>query len=310
MKCGESLVFVSASPIADYSGSALRFGLMNIKPVEVSETIKKFGLKFKKVTRVFELSRPVESFEDLVILQNKAVFNVIEIPKWFNAKELIDVFSRRSIERYERDAELKNALEELKASKRKGKSLLSFIQFIRHRFEKEKDYYIELEAEIFLNSNFPFSLYSKFVAFDNLFYDMLRILEKRVGWYELTASSARNFFMYQRRIGEMKKEIGPLIDKFDECVFSLACLKKYMLIWNAKNYDEIFEPKFLDIKNVDFTRFEELYDIFSNKLREAKGYLLNFDSSILNREIYEDECTREIFNKLINLPFDSLDILR
>jgi hypothetical protein len=298
------------SPLADYSGSALRFGLMDIKPIEVVEIIKKFGLKFKKITRTFELSRPMKSFEDLVTFQNETVFNMIEIPQWFDAKRLVYVFSQHNIENYEKDAELKMALEELKTSERKGRPLLSFIQFIKRRFEAERDNYVDLEAEIFLNSNFPFSLYNKFVVFDNLFYDFLKILENQVKWYEFKASSARNFLMYQKRIAEMKKEIGPIIDKFDECVFSLTCLKRYIVIWNAKNYDEIFNFKFLDIKNVDFVKFEELYNNFSNKLREAKGFLLRYDPLILNREIRHDEYTREMFGKLVNLPFSSLDLKR
>jgi hypothetical protein len=303
-------VFTSLSPLADYSGSALRFGLIDIKPVEVVESIKKFGLRFKKVTRTFELSRPVKSFEDLVTFQNETVFNAIEIPEWFDAKKLVHIYSQRSIEKYERDKELKMAVEELKTSERKGKPLLSFIQFIKKRFEDERDYYIELEAEMFLNSNFPFSLYNKFVVFDNLYCDFLQVLEDRVKWHEFKASSSRNFFMYQKRIAEMKKEIGPLIDKFDECLFSLICLKKYIIIWNAKSYDEIFNLKFLDINNVDFSKFEELYNNFNIKLRETKESLLHYDPKILDREINQKEYTREMFGKFVTLPSNSLDLKR
>ena len=296
------MALASVSPSADYSGSVLRFGLLDIKPIEVVEIVKKFGLKFKKITRIFELERPMKSFEDLVISQNEVIFSVIQIPQWFDAKELVRAFSQRSIENYERDSELKKALEELKTSERKGKPLLSFIQLIRRRFEMERDSYISLEAEFFLNSNFPFSLYNKFVVFNNLFYDFLKILENKVRWYELLASSARSFQMYQKRIAEMKKEIGPIIDKFDECIFSFVCLKRYIIIWNAKSCDEIFNPKFLDIKNVDYVTFKELYDNFSKKLRDTKEFLLRYDPSILNREIRQFKHTREIFGKLVNLP--------
>jgi hypothetical protein len=283
---------------------------MDIKPIEVVETIKKFGLKFKKVTRTFELLRPVKSYEDLVTFQNEAVFNTIEIPEWFEAEKLVRIFSQHSIESYEKDIELKKAVENVRTSERKGRPLLSFIQFMKRRFESERDYYLELEAERFLNSNFPLSFYNKFVVFDNLYWDFLCILEDRVRWHEFRASSARNFLMYQKRIAEMKTEIGPIVDKLDECIFSLICLKKYIVVWNSKDYNEIFSPKFLNINNVDFSKFEELYNNFSIKLRETKELLLRFNPEILRREIDSKDYTTKMFGKLVTLPSSSLNLKR
>jgi hypothetical protein len=283
---------------------------MDIKPIEVVETIKRFGLKFKKVTRTFESLRPVKSYEDLVIFQNEAVFNTIEVPEWFDAEKLVRIFSQQSIESYEKDTELKKAVEYVRTSERKGRPLLSFIQFIKNRFKSERDYYIECEAERFLNSNFPLSFYNKFVVFNNLYWEFLCILEDRVRWHEFRASSARNFLMYQKRIAEMKTEIGPLVDKLDECIFSLICLKRYVIVWNSKEYSEIFSPKFLNINNVDFSKFEKLYNNFITKLRETKELLLYYNPEMLSKEIDLKDYTAKMFGKLVTLPSSSLNLKR
>jgi hypothetical protein len=283
---------------------------MDIKPIEVVETIKRFGLKFKKVTRTFESLKPVKSYEDLVTFQNEAVFNTIEIPEWFDAEKLVRISSQHSIESYEKDIELKNAVENVRTSERKGRPLLSFIQFMKHRFESERDYYLGLEAERFLNSNFPLSFYNKFVVFNNLYWDFLCILEDRVRWHEFRASSARNFLMYQKRIAEMKTEIGPIVDKLDKCIFSLICLKKYVVVWNSKDYNEIFSPKFLNINNIDFSKFEKLYNNFSIELRETKELLLHYNPEILHKEIDSKDYTTKMFGKLVTLPSSSLTLKR
>ena len=297
----------SGTSLVDYSGSALRYGLMDIKPVEVVETIKRFGLKFKKITRKFEPLKPAQSYEDLVTFQNKTIFSTVQIPEWFDADKLVKVFSQYSIENYEKDIELKKAIEEVKKAERKGRPLLSFIQFVKGRFESRRGHYLEVEAERFLTSNFPLSFYSKFVVFDNTYYDFLKILEVKVRRYEFLASSARNFLMYQKRLAEMKRDIGPLIDKMDECVFACACLKKYIIVWNSKDYKEVLNPKFLDINNVDFAEFEKLYNNFSIKLRETREFMLDYNPDFLHKEIDSEERTSRMFGKLINL---SLPVLK
>lgn len=300
----------TVAPLSDYSGSALRFGLMEVKPVEVVETIRRCGLKFKRVTRRFESLKPAQSYEDLVTLQNEAILGTMQIPKWFDVDKLVEIFSQRSIEDYEKDTELKEIIDDVRKAERKGRPLLSFVQFMKNRFESRRDRYLELEADRFLSSNFPLSFYNKFVVFDNTYYDFLKTLEDKVRRYEALASIARSFLMYQKRIVGMKREVGPLIDKLDECIFSCAYLKKYVIVWNSKDYKEVFYPKFLDIDNVDFSEFEKLRSNFDVKLREIRELMLSYNPEIFSKEIDSKEHTTKMFSKLAMLPSGSLNLKR
>lgn len=293
-----------------YPQSALRFGLTGIKPIEVVETVKKFGIKFRRVTRTFEQLNPSKSFSDLVVFENEAIFNSIALPKWVDADKLIRIFSDRSISNYEKDTELKQAIEEVRKAERKGRPLLSFTQFMKRRFESHRSDYLEVEAETFLNSNFPLSFYNKLVVSDNTYYDFIKIIESIVRMDEFRASVARNFQMYEKIIDGMKKRISPLIDTVDKCSFHNARLKKFVTVWNSKDYDEILKPRFLDINKLDFSEFETVYNDFGRQLKETRAVLLNYNPEIFKKELDSKEPTNEMFAKLVMLPSDSFNSQR
>jgi len=296
--------------LSGYSSSALRFGLVNVRPIEIHETIKRFGLKFERVIRSFESLQPSQSFTDLVTFQNEAIVYSIKIPKWFDADKLVTVFSQRSIENYEKDSELKEKVEEVRKAERKVTSFLSFIQFFKERYESKRDYYLETEADRFLKSDFPLSFYSKFVVFDNTFYYFLKILEDKIRLHEFRANTARNFKMYQKRISEMQRRIAPLIDEMDKCGFSYSRLKKYICICNAKDYNEIFNPNYLHFDNIDVSEYERLYNDYKTKLNEFRDVLLYYNSNILPKEVISEEPTRNMFGKLAMLPSSYLNLKR
>ena len=300
----------SGAPSIGYSGSTLRYGLVDIKPIRVVETIKRFGLKFQRVTRRFESLEPSKSFEDLVTFNNEAIFSTIGIPKWFDAEKLANTFSQHSIESYENDTELKEAVENVRKAERKGRPLLSFVQLMKHKIESMRDQFLEIEAERFLSSNFPLSYYNKLVVFDNTYYAFLKILEDTVRLYEFRASFARNFKMYEKKINEMKRYISPVLDQMDNCFFSYGRLKKYVVIWNSKDYEEIFHPKFLDIKNVDSSEFEKLRSDYSTKLIETRQFLLHYSPEYLHKELDSDESTTNMFSRIVMLPSSSLSLAR
>lgn len=308
---GEPLSSLSLGVSADYSGSALRFGLMDIKPIEVVETIKRFGVKFKRIARTFETLKPSESFEDLVTFENEAVFAKIDIPHWFEAAKLVKLYSQRSIDRYEKDTDLQRAIENMKESKRIGRPLLSFVRFMTNRFESKREDFLEAEADNFLHSNFPLSFYNKFVVLGNTYGDFLKVLEQIVRIHEFRASSARNFKMYGRHISEMKRRIGPIIDQLDVCSFAALCLRRYVTLWNAKSYEQIWEEKFLDKNNIDVAKFEQLYSDFKMKLTETRRFLLEYDPRVLHKELaLENDPTAQMFGKLVTLPSSSLSLER
>lgn len=288
------------------SGSALRYGLLDIKPIEVNETINRFGLKIRRTARTFIYERP-KTFEDYISFTNNAIFEKIDIPERFDINELIKLYSERSIKNHENDIELKQTIEKIKKSKTIKRPLVSFIQFMKNRFESRKDKYLEFEAKRFLNSNFSLSLSSKFVIFDNTFYDYLKLLEKIVRWYELRASVARDFRMYKRNISEMKLRISPIIDDMDSCFFYYICLKRYITIWNSKDYQEIIDgPEFLDINKIDRNKFEKLFVDFEGELGWMRESIYNSEPSLLEKELNVDVNTKRMFSKLLMVPSFSL----
>jgi hypothetical protein len=281
---------------------------MDIRPMEVVETIKKLGIKFKRITRTFEHLAPSKTYKDYLNFENSATFGSVEIPKWFEAEKLIETFSQRSIQNYEQDSELKKAVEELKRTDRIGRPLLSFVQFGKNRFESARESYLEVEAQRFLRSNLPLSFYNKLVVFNNTYGDFLKILETQVRHAESMASYARSFDMYGKKIYELQKTIGPIIDKMDACFFQYTRLKKYVSIWNAKDYEEVIAPKYLDIKNLDFAEFGKLSLEYDDRLRETRAFLLTYDSTIFSPKISSQDPTAKMFGKLVMFPSGSLEL--
>ncbi len=300
----------SGAPTIGYSGSALRYGLMDVKPIEVVETVKRFGLKLRRITRTFRSLKPSRSYADLVTFENEAIFGSVEIPKWFDADKLVKSYSQRSIDNYEKDTEFKEAVENVRNAQRKGRPLLSLVQFVKQRFGSRIDSYLELESKRFLNSNFPLSYYNKLVVFDNTYYDFLKILEDKVRMHEFRASCSRSFPMYRKKIGEMQKALSPILDQTDKCFFAYMRLKKYVNIWNSKDYKEIFNPKFLDIKQLDFSEFKKLHNDYNMKLRENREFLLRYDSEFLHKERASKDSTTNMFAKLVMTPSSSLTLER
>lgn len=301
------LALNTSCTLSSYPQNSMRFGLIDIKPIEVSETLKRCGVKFRVTSRKLEPTKPVSTFEELVTLENDAIFSSVKIPKWFNAQELATAFSKRSIDFYERDTELKQEIENLKRTDR-GRPFFTFVQFMKERFESNKECYLEIEAKRFLKSNFPLSFYNKFTVFDNTYYDFLDVTQGIVRAHEFLANHSRSSQMYAKRISEMQRELGPLIDKFDECAFAYARLKKYVTIWNAKSYGELSDPEFLDVEKVDFAEFEQLNSNFNTKLREVRISLLDHDPDILRKSIDFKDPTVKMFSKLLVMPSSSLNL--
>jgi len=301
--------FSSFGASAGHSGSALRFGLVDIKPIEIVETIKRFGIKFRRTSKAFETLRPSQSYADLVKFENESIFAKIDVPDWFETKKLINLYSQQEIMDYEKDTELKQAVEQVRKSKKTGRPLLSFTQFIIRRYESHREEYLEAEASRFLLSNFPLSFYNKFVVFDNTFYDFLKTLEQIVRFHEFRASTGRSFEMYRRHVEAMKKSINPILDQMDTCLFLASCLKRYVTLWNAESYDKLRRVEFLDINKIDCSKFERLNNEFRMKLTETRRSLLRHDPKFLQKELnLEDNPTARMFGKLIMIPSSSLAV--
>lgn len=296
---------------ADYSSSALRFGLVDIRPVQVVETVKRFGLKFRRFTRRFETLKPSESYSDFVTLRNQMILAKIDIPDRFDAEKLVEIISQRSVKLYEEDTELQEAVGKIRKSDRMGKPLLSFVQFAMNRFGSKREKYLESEAARFLCSNLPLSFYNKFVVLDNTYYDFLSVLEQEVRLHEFRARTARSFEMYRKKIEKMKRSIAPIIDQMDDCLFISKCLMRYLSIWNATTYEEILKPNFFDIQKIDYSRFKRMNNQFKTQLIETRAFLLKYNRDLLHRELnLENKPTAKMFGQIVMLPPTSLSLER
>jgi len=300
---------VSSASIG-YSGSSLRYGLLEIKPVEFKETIKKAGIKFQRVIRRFETFQQPQTYSDIVTFQYEAVFGSIKIPDWFDSSKLVKEFSQRSIANYEKDIEFKKAVEEVQNNKNQiARPLLSFVQFAKTRFESDIDNYLEEEADRFLRSNFPLSFYNKLLVFDNTYREFLAVLEEIVRKYEFRARCSRNFEMYKKHISEMKWAIGPIIDQVDSCFLHYFRLKDYVTIWNTTDYAKLSNPEFWDIKKLDSDEFDKIFKEYNNTLMETRSTLLQLNENAFIRapDVIENPSSA-IFSKLVTLPSGSLTL--
>jgi hypothetical protein len=293
------------SQVPSYPQNSLRYGLLDIKPVEITENTKLGNIKFKVTRTKLEPTRPVETFEELVTHENTDIFASITIPDRFNIPKLIESFSKRSIDRFEKDSELQQEIENMKRLDR-GKPFYNFISFMKERFEKERDDRLAVESQRFLMSNLPLSVFNKFVVYDNTYYDFLRTTQDIVRTYEFLANHSRNSLMYSKRISAMQHELGPLLDKFDNCSYAITRLKKYITVWNAESYDDLTWPKFFDVEKLNTLEFEQLSNDFSQRLREMRVALLECDPNILKKTINSNEPTTKMIGNLLIMPADSL----
>jgi len=300
------MAFPSAVTASDYPTSVLRFGLLDIKPIEIRKTIKRAGVKFIRITRRLERLKPEKSYYDFVTLQNEAIFGAIDIPEWFDSEKLVKVFTERRISYYNTDKEYKRAVELLKKGEKSPGSLLSFINFAYERFKSMINDSLENEANRFLNSNFPLSFFSESIILDHTMLDYLKLLKKIVRHYDISSKRPRarsEFRIYARVIEDMKREIAPVIDQMDACLLSYICLDRYINIWNSKSYDDIFESKFLDINNLDYSAFSELFENFNSKHMETRKFLLDVAPEIFHSELdLENDPTAKMFSKLVTSP--------
>lgn len=294
-----------------YTSNVLRYGLVDIEPFEVSKIIKKSGLKFRVVERGFRPLTSSRNYEELVTNKYYNIFQTIEVPENFDVDILVKMVSQSSVEAYEKDEEIKRAVEEVRKARRIGKPLLEFIRLFKNRYESEFDQNLKMYANRYLKSNFPLSFFSKLAAFDNLVIDFLRIMEGIIRNYEFRASTARNFQVYKRIIREMQRKLVPIIDELDLCDLAYSRLKWYIKLWNSKDYEEIFNPEFLDRNKIDLSEFNDLYRMYDEQIKSSRRMLWQYYKQPIVGMFYKKEmmikgAARNVFANL--LVFPSLEI--
>jgi hypothetical protein len=299
-----NILSFGTSQVPSYPQNSLRLGLIDIKPVEITEKTKLGNLKVTVTKTKLQPTGPINTFEELVTLENDQIFHTISIPDRFGAQELIDTFSKRSSDKFHKDTELQTEIENLKRADRR-RPFYSFLQFMESRFEKEKLGRLDIEAKRFLTSNLPLSFYNKFTVYDNTYHDFLNVTQSIIRPHEFLANCSRNSQMYARRISAMQRELGPLIDKFDQCSFAYTRLKKYVTVWNAETYEELNWPKFLNLESLNLTEFEHLSSDFNLKLKEMRMALLEHNPNFLQKNIDSKDPTTKMIGNLLAMPSSS-----
>ncbi|MDR0471339.1 MAG: hypothetical protein LBH79_06420 [Nitrososphaerota archaeon] len=297
---------LGTSQVFSYPQNSLRFGLLDLKPVEITEDVK-FGNVRCKVTKTkLEPTKPVSTFEELVTADNNMIFNSISIPERFNVSDLVKAFTDRSVKLFEEDKALQQEIENTKRLDR-NRPFYTFVSFMKQRFEKERDNRLALDAKRFLMSNLPLTFYNQLTRFDNTCYDFLKFIQNTTRIYEYRAKYSRNSKMFTKIIKNMQSELGPIINKFDECAYACTRLRRYVIIWNADTTGDLNWPKFLDIKKIEISEFEQLNQEFNTKLHEIRLMLLNDDTEVLCKISNTPNSTVNMIGNLLGMSSATLN---
>lgn len=141
---------------------------------------------------------------------------------------------------------------------------------------------------------------------DNTYSVFLAITERIVRRCEILATlpgTRRPVDSFKSSVEEMKRVLSPLIDQMDECVNSYFAIKRYITIWNAKDYDDTLNPEFLDRERVDSKLLAELQATYLNNLSNIRKMLFQmsrlYAPEILEMKIDFSDPTIRMLGKLL-----------
>jgi len=290
-----------ATSSMEYPSSALRYGLLSIKPIPYEEIVKVKGIKFKTTGIRFEPEKQFDKYEDFIDFRYYQIFERMPLPEAFSLEKTRQHFVETAIKTFNEDKELQNELE------KKETSLLGFVSFLRNRFESRVSEYYEIEANRFLHSNLPLSFFSQIAMVLNTYQKYLSLIKRVVRRCEMLSGlpGIRNRFgATERQLKEMKQVLSPLIDKMDSCLRELHALKLYVILWSAKDIDEVDHPEFLDITKLDQAYFLEYFNSYTTQLRNMRRMIYDvskdFDPEIFSREIASSNTTTVLLSKLLS----------
>ncbi len=285
----------------EYPSSTLRYGLLHIRPVQIDEIVKISGIPFRRTGIRLEREKKIQKFEDFIDFRYRQILYRMPLPEAFSVDDAFKLFVDRSIERFNKDEELKEELE------RKEKSLLGFVDFVKTRFENSIIGYYEAEADRFLNSNLPLSFFSQTSTFIDTYQKYLILIRRIVRRYEISSSipGVRIRFQHVKtELEKMKNALSPLIDKMDLCSTASLALKLYVCIWSAENFEEIEGPKYIDVDKLDKNYFEEYAVNYITELKNMRKMVFDiskqYEPEILNREVAANDSTTVLLSKLLS----------
>ena len=263
------------------SSSAFRCGFSGLEPISIKKTVKRFGLRLTSISWKFENRDNdfIKGYPDYVQFLNNSVMQKIQIPSRLDPTVFSRMFTKMSIEAFEKDTELKSALEKAEGETRISKSLLDFIAFLRKRYENERYTSIANKTKMFESSNLPFSFFTDLVMFNETYAGFLDAVHRKTSlyqnvWLHKYVDDGRRF---KTKFEEMKSSLQPLFDAAEQSSFLQKCLSTLILVSNCDDVDSFNSLKFVDAKKVDSKQFNQL-------LNEFKASLDHYASTILSIE--------------------------
>jgi len=280
--------------------SALRYALLNIRPVPFEEIKRIRGIKFKIKGIRYEKEKQFNKIEDFVSFRYEQIFRRMPMPKRFRFEDIFERFVNNTINILKEDKELESEL------KKKEKSLLGFVNYIKRRFERNLPNYYMSEADRFSRSNLPLSFFVQTSMFINTYQKYLSLVRRIVRRYEIRSNlgGVRDTLRsHEQHLNSMKKVLAPLIDEMDLFLISILSLKLYVNIWSAENLEEILDPKFVDINKLNPYYFQEYLTNYDNELKKIRQLIFQmsreYDPEIFKQEIASDSSTTTMLSKLL-----------
>jgi len=285
--------------------SALRYGLLSVKPIPYEEILKIKGRKFSQKGIRFEPEQQqtqFEKFEDFVTFRYNRIMNRMPIPEKFSADQILEYLIKYSIEHAKADSELMERIEQ------KEGSLLDLVDFVKKRFEKRMPMYFQSEAHRFLNSNVPMSFFVETSMYINTYQKYLQLVRRIVRRFEFLSNLGGVRDKYRktsRQLNEMKRPLAPLIDKMDLCSTAILSLKLFITIWSAETIEEIDCPKKIDISKLDKAYFKEYSVAYNSEIKSMRRMLFavskSYEPDLFTKETVTPNSTSNMIGRLLTV---------
>jgi hypothetical protein len=283
--------------------SALRYGLLNVKPIPVEDFVKIKGMRFRRKGIIFQPEKETQfdNIEDFISFRYGLVMNTMPIPDSFSREQIVEHFIAHAVKRLKDDKEFMEQIQN------KEKSLYDFVSFVKKRYDDHVSDFFQTEAYHFLNSNLPLSFFAKTSMYINTYQKYLSLVKRIVRRFQIKSSLPgvrKRFEETEKQLNVMKSELSPLIDKMDLCTIGAMSLKIFVTIWSAENPGEIDNPKFLNINKLDQTYFQEYCLTYDSEIRSMRKMLFNvskgFEPELFAKEIVSENSTSLMLSKLLS----------
>jgi len=246
-----------------------------LEPRETQETLRRWGLRWRVIRR--EL-RPAENVKDYLNVQLRAVVQKVRLPERFDQEELVRRMHEYVWERLQEDEQLRELLRKLEKSKGKRdaiRALISLFELMSQWCDPQK--LVEADAIAFMKSDLDLSFFVENARFYRVMKayitTCLMIVRRKAPW--LRTGRARSIFsLFRRRFEELKNELSRVIDHFEPLLFSWMALRIYLLACNASTCEDMLQPKFITLKNVERSEYQRLLSEFLLNLDSATHFVM------------------------------------